>query len=296
MSQLFNPHKSLMDLKVVRLSIFSTIFLAAVSLLILLLSGNLRYRLDYLGLKFSLEYFSVPISLCALNIPIIALFSANHRSEQTREQMRISSSQNTFANHYKHMEEFEKYLIRAHERMQKNVEILNSLPKDPPQKTSEITYANYCYVDPSCYRQLYIKIYPRSIDGNYEISKIFLTKIEIFISTFFRALDGFSSSSPEIWKAAHNQACIIIDTFQKENNLVNYYSIDFSSIQALAKGLKNSIYSIDLILRYDPKYTPSVWVDKVTRTDFNVLPNEDVGKIQTINVRQILKYSETAFR
>ena len=49
-------------------------------------------------------------------IPAVALIATNHRSEQTREQIRLTNSQNNFTNYYKHLEEFEKFGLKAKEK------------------------------------------------------------------------------------------------------------------------------------------------------------------------------------
>lgn len=56
------------------------------------------------------RWFQVPIWIFATLIPIVGLFNANHKSEQTKESMRLTGDQNRFANYYKHIEEFEKYI------------------------------------------------------------------------------------------------------------------------------------------------------------------------------------------
>jgi hypothetical protein len=50
------------------------------------------------------------LAIAALIIPIVALLAANHRSEQTKEQIRVTNAQNVFSNYYKHIDEFNKYL------------------------------------------------------------------------------------------------------------------------------------------------------------------------------------------
>lgn len=54
------------------------------------------------------QWYQVPIWIFALLIPVIGLFNANHKSEQTKAQMELTRSQNNFANYYKHLEEFSK--------------------------------------------------------------------------------------------------------------------------------------------------------------------------------------------
>lgn len=59
------------------------------------------------------EWFKIPLWVLALLIPVLGLLNANHKSEQTRAQMELTRSQNNFANYYKHLEEFEKYMGRS---------------------------------------------------------------------------------------------------------------------------------------------------------------------------------------
>lgn len=56
------------------------------------------------------EWFKIPLWVLALLIPVLGLFNANHKSEQTRASMELTKAQNNFANYYKHLEEFSKYV------------------------------------------------------------------------------------------------------------------------------------------------------------------------------------------
>jgi hypothetical protein len=48
----------------------------------------------------------LPIAIAGLSIPLVAMVAAVHRSSQTAEQIRVQHEQNTFSNHFKHLEEF----------------------------------------------------------------------------------------------------------------------------------------------------------------------------------------------
>ncbi|QEW06341.1 hypothetical protein [Nitrincola iocasae] len=109
MSNWFDPNKSFFKLPVVYLTIIITIIVAVVVSFFIYKYSNLYFKINYVGFNNVLEYFRVPISILAMLIPIVAVFAANHRSEQTREQIKISSEQNNFVNYYKHLEEFLKY-------------------------------------------------------------------------------------------------------------------------------------------------------------------------------------------
>ncbi|CUI04660.1 hypothetical protein BN2497_4097 [Janthinobacterium sp. CG23_2] len=215
--------------------------------------------------------------------------------------MRIATGQNTFANHYKHMEEFEKYLIRTYERLREKAEVSISpsdfvRPADPMSKNME---RRFLFVDSSCYRQLYIRIYPRSTKGDYVISSVFLTKLENYIFSFFRACDTFNSLQKDKWSPAVKGICDEMEKFRKDNYLLFSPDMKFDSIRALANSLKASVSVLDLVLKYDPHYIPSVWVEKVLRTDFEILPDEPLDRMAfstPVNVRRLLMYSETAFQ
>ncbi|WP_308921958.1 hypothetical protein [Janthinobacterium sp. J1-1] len=301
MEKIFDPNKSLINLGVVRLSI-AMIFIAAIFSFFVVINGqNMIFRLDYVGLKFAIEYFGVPISICALSIPVVALLATNHRSEQTREQIRTASIQNTFANYHKHMEEFEKYLIRTHERIQ-NLADLNKVGNGPIETANFLmrrSLLNFSFVDSHCYRQLYIKIYRDSVRGDYSISSNFLNKIELFIRFFFKELDIIGLGDIDSRHTALIKINAEIEKFVKSNFLHVSSHVNLQSMRGLANLMKEIIAIVDIVLKYDPYYNPSVWVDKILRTNFDVLPNEKFEKFENckyINIREMLNLHESAFR
>lgn len=88
--------------------------------------------------------FKLPIAVLGLLIPILAILATNHRSAQTAEQIKSSNSQNNFVNHHKNMEMFEAFIENKVNHGEFNFN--NITPVTSP-------------------RDLYIKIYPQSIDG-----------------------------------------------------------------------------------------------------------------------------------
>lgn len=72
------------------------------------------------------------------------------RSEQTKEQIRVTSIQNNFANYYKHLEEFIKYV-------------------DKHQYTDNISGARY----------IHKRLYPDAQSGKYDLCKNLLTTWEL---------------------------------------------------------------------------------------------------------------------
>lgn len=109
-SKYFDPHTSFLHLPVVKCT---TITLVAISLLfcvVIVFNSEVRWDFSYDGFNHFLVVFRFPLGILALIIPIIALLAANHRSEQTKEQIRVTNDQNIFSNYYKHFEEFSKYV------------------------------------------------------------------------------------------------------------------------------------------------------------------------------------------
>lgn len=108
----FDPSQSFFKLLVVRLTFLIIISLSLITMWVILKHGN--YSACYTSDCFNnlVIIFKVPLGLFAMLIPVIAVYAANHRSEQTKRQISLSKEQNNFINYYKHIEEFEKYTGR----------------------------------------------------------------------------------------------------------------------------------------------------------------------------------------
>lgn len=109
-SNWFDPHSSFLSLRIVWITVAILFFLSGTSSAFIIHYSNLQWDLSSTGFNIFISEFRFPLGIAALIIPIIALLAANHRSEQTKEQIRVTSSQNVFSNYYKHIEEFTKYL------------------------------------------------------------------------------------------------------------------------------------------------------------------------------------------
>ncbi|MCE9680607.1 hypothetical protein LZP69_15755 [Shewanella sp. AS1] len=137
-SEMFNPNKSFLSLPIVWFTVSTFLLLSCVSTAFIIYKSNLELDLSYNGFNSFISIFKFPLGISALIIPIIALLAANHRSEQTKEQIRVTNAQNVFSNYYKHIEEFTKYLS---ERVDTNIDL----------------------------RYAHSKFYPRASEGDYEI-------------------------------------------------------------------------------------------------------------------------------
>lgn len=106
----FDPLKNFFQLPILWWSVCSFVLLALVIAGVINYNSDLLPRFDYLGFNQAITIFKVPLGLLAFIIPVVALLAANHRSVQTKQQLRLTEQQNIFSNHFKHIEEFEKYI------------------------------------------------------------------------------------------------------------------------------------------------------------------------------------------
>lgn len=140
-SKLFDPNKSFIELPIVWGIIIAIALVAFFVALVIITNSPLSYDFTSDGFNYFLSAFKFPLGILALIIPIVALLAANHRSEQTKEQIRVTNLQNVFSNHYKHIEEFKKYVEGL------NIESINDLR----------------------IRKLHKKMFPRSFQGVHSI-------------------------------------------------------------------------------------------------------------------------------
>ncbi|WP_182038966.1 hypothetical protein [Vibrio alginolyticus] len=110
LSDQFDPHSSFITLPIVwqvaSLLVGTSTFIS----IVIICNTPITWDFSADGFNYFISTFRFPIAILALIIPIIALLAANHRSEQTKEQIRAANQQNIFTNYYKHLEEFKKYV------------------------------------------------------------------------------------------------------------------------------------------------------------------------------------------
>ena len=233
--------------------------------------------------------------MAAISIPTIAILAANHWSEQSKEQMRLTGLQNTFSNHFKHIEEFEKYCQRIYDRM-----------LDDSKSTKE-HYANfggalkhlaaenfiYSHIDPQHSRILYKKIYPASASGDLSLSAEFVQSLDLFIRemiVYFRSMESEDVSS-RYFSIANISRCIsdfsencyvelryVGGTKKLTINNVGI-SIPGGNVMEMVRRLQEVITTLDRALSFDISYIPSALIRHVLRGDFEDLPIWDVDHI-----------------
>ncbi len=178
----FDPDKSLLSLGIVKCTILATVVTSLFIHGVIAWTSNLELNLTYEGFNNFLKFFQFPIGVLGLNIPLIALYGANHRSEQTKKQISINAEQNHFSNKFKHLEEFEKYNKKYNDFLNPDVE---------DNKTETKKY--FAYIEEKNAREAYSKIFGESPNQNFEIQKSIPLDIEKAIDAFYGCLSQLTS-------------------------------------------------------------------------------------------------------
>lgn len=132
MKKSFDPEKSLLSLPVVHWIAGTSVALAVIfSLPILVACYSMPLSISGNGFNYFALQFKVPLGILALGLALIGLCGANHRSEQTKRQIertahqidlttlqiKLTTGQNNFSNYFKHLEEFEKHHLAQESEM-----------------------------------------------------------------------------------------------------------------------------------------------------------------------------------
>ncbi|WP_421134636.1 hypothetical protein [Alteromonas sp. A079] len=175
LQEAFPPHQSFFQLQIVKNTIYLTLLLSGVSLIAILISDVINQRLSFSfgheGFNYLFVILKFPLSILATLIPLLAVYAANHRSEQTKENMRLLMSQNNFTNYHRHIELFEKHI-------------------------SEYNRQNLT----SKYKPLHAKLFPKPDDGapTFSICTDYFQKLEASFNSFLKEATLLSNSSSEV--------------------------------------------------------------------------------------------------
>lgn len=110
-----NTSKNLFKLKLFWFSVLTPLIISIILTLFILITGNLKYLGGYEGLNNLISIFKVPLILLASIAPLVAMVSANNRSNISLQQMKTNNIQDVFSNYFLHLNEFEKFLINFYE-------------------------------------------------------------------------------------------------------------------------------------------------------------------------------------
>jgi hypothetical protein len=292
MKNFFDPEKSLFELRSVQwcVGIFLTISLLAS----LSIAYNARYvPFEFSGIGFAkfADLYKVPAAFIAIGLSLVGLCGANHRSEQAKHQMHLTRSQNIFSNHFKHIEEFEKFLSSMHKKsletiQRNNKKLLKAMQSDVDEP--------YLYINEHQYRKLYTYIFPKSRAGVLEISQNSLNRIDQIIKESILILDQVTSARPEQRKeivlsfsAKINELC---DDFQiaeydyflpHQDNGDLVKSLSAFYLGTLLHRLQNRVWLLTQVLLFDVEYQPSdltTWLCKIDFGDVRIFDFEDIEK------------------
>lgn len=205
---MFDPEKSLIQLKVLWVVVFGLVSLAMVSSVTIFFNSDLIFDFSYHGFNRAVTIFRVPIAILAIIIPVVALLASNHRSEQAKAQIISSNSQNIFSNYYKHREEFEKHVDKNKIELRRKVG--DSL-------------------------KLYSCIFPHAKNGVFEVSKNIWDDFDEMIDVYF------SKTEELVFAAKEDRPRIIVD-MKKRSDLFKYR---FSIINIMGVSLNGGSFNYE---------------------------------------------------
>ncbi len=182
-----DPLKSFIELPILWI-IVAIFFAISISIgLVIYVNSNIEFVFDYEGFNNFVIIFRVPISILAILITIIALLATTHRSVQTKEQLIYTNSQNNFSNHFKHIEEFEKYISKSIDK--KRINIGNS-------------------------RRMHKSLFPNTMKGDLSIGKEYLELIDNNFYKIKKIIKKFNNSNDKsIFDVLYQIDEILADTF-----------------------------------------------------------------------------------
>lgn len=107
----FDPNKSFFEQALLRVTVGLIVLFSGIVSFVIWFNTPLGFDWSSDGFNYFLGVYKFPLGVLALNIPVVAVLAANHRSVQTSAQILASERQNLFVNYYKHLEEFSDYVL-----------------------------------------------------------------------------------------------------------------------------------------------------------------------------------------
>lgn len=296
----FSPEKNLFSLPVIRWGGGSIFIIAFISALIIAFhSRNLPFELSPDGFENFAKNFKVPATFLAIMAAFIGLCAANHRSEQSKAQIKLTSEQNIFSNHYKHLEEFESFIKIIHEKRQtilkKDIEPHKTENKFNSLVNSELLGP---HIDADQYRSLYRMIYPKSNSGNFEPSIEYKNKLNEFTKFILHIYPAIYSNDENLVK----DGIIIAHKKTKKFKRQNFLIIEHDTYETAR--LKNETFSVphgDFKYIFIEAFCAIELINRVLDFDFNHQTNDEFEKIKFLNNSdaisniKINKYNEKSF-
>lgn len=275
---MFDPTKSLIQLKVLWFVVLGLVSLAVISGVVIFLNSNIVFDFSYQGFNQAVTIFRVPIAILAIIIPSVALLASNHRSEQAKAQIISSNSQNVFANYYKHREEFEKYVDKNKTDLRNKVG--DSL-------------------------KLYSNVFPDAKNGCFEVSKDIWNDFDAMIDVYI------NKSEELVCVAKEDRSRVILDMkkssdFFKQKISINNTMLPSANgvkfdcdgcsaylpngyIRALYSELKSICKVLELACSFDTDSNISLMAESIKEINISSLPESKYDE-EIIDDRLSLAY------
>jgi hypothetical protein len=259
----FDPHKSILEPTIFKVTVLLIITLSLTTAIIIIYSTRLHFDLSSNGLNNAVSIFRIPLSILTLVIPLVALISANHRSEQTREQLRLSNNQNNFTNYYKHIDEFEKHCQKQWNKYEFEI----SKP-----------------------RSFHKMLFPKAMDGQFTISSDFIISIDEFLSHILDISRALNSADEKEYILACIHIKNSLNDFCKKNKISQINNseglivecngeiaiMQNDSTKTLLKNLKSFCIVINELLSFDLESKEIHLISKFINLNLNEIPDSTI--------------------
>lgn len=202
----FDPQKSFFELNIVRWTAGTIFGIALLATSTILTFSDLSKDLSYNGFNQAITVFKFPLGVLATLIPMIALLATNHRSEQTKEQIKVASNNNNFTNYFKHLSEFESY-IEKH-KVQKDINF-KSL------------------------RNLHKLLFPQSKKGNFRASPELKHEVSSIVGTTINHLESLEEIKTKLNEIEENHS-------QTKNSLLELETASARKLEELHNIIKET--------------------------------------------------------
>lgn len=179
------------------------------------------------------DLFKAPLAILGFGIPILGLLGINHRSAQTKRQIQLSELQNNFTNYYKHIDEFDKYIV-------------------------ETLHGEKWFKSSMERRHLHKKLFPKASEGQYSLDVTLRREVESIVKDIYTKLERLVSVEPanipalieSLISEARNLSYIF--NFDEQILYADYFSS--SSIDDSFKPVWNSTAMVSALLTFDQTY------------------------------------------
>ncbi len=215
---LFDPNKDFFHLPILWITLGALLACAAIISAVIIIHSHLYFDFSYKGLNNAVTIFKIPLSLIALSIPIIAIYSSNHKSAQTRKQMQSAFHQNVLFNHHSRVEEFCSY---SYAYLKNTYEISNP-------------------------RAVYYKLYPQSKTGSYNLSTEKQKELENLINETKSYIDNIlkeDNPRSQFFSKTNNIIDEILN-LEKESKIHYNFSLKekdiFYAVKQISKGKESN--------------------------------------------------------